>query len=122
MTFDRVTIVLDAAFGAKIRQQAARGPVWVVRSAENEKIVTMLWGEDAFPPDHITTFETTDTPEHLFQGTLEAADEHHFGWTTLEVIGHSLSETTTNTLRAYGEGEFVKTENGFIFTRQPPPF
>jgi hypothetical protein len=117
MPLGRVTIVVDENIGARAVEQAALGPVWIVRSTENEQAVATLWANAAFPPDHLTIFDGAGSAEASLVSILDTVDEHHYGWTDLEVIGVELSKKIEKALRTYGQGTCRNTGAGFIFTR-----
>ena len=121
MEIDRVTIVVDDAFGEKAADQAVLGPVWVVRSPINESAIERLRVQSTFPPDHLTIFDDVAPTDSLVYSMLDTVDEHHFGWTKLEVIGVPPSPALEKALGNYGPGDIQETANGFVFSRQLPP-
>ena len=120
MGFDRVTIVFDAKFGEKALEQSVLGPIWVVRSTENEKAIKSLWADPKTPPGHATIFDAQNLSKPDLLSIIADVDEHHFGWTKVEVVGLTPSTAIENALSTYGPGSIQRTKEGFIFNRQAP--
>ena len=120
MASDQVTIIFDATFGEKAIDQAARGPIWIVRSAENEQAIKSLWADPKTPPDHATIFDAQASSEPALLSVLADVDEHHFAWTKIEVVGVVPSTAIENALDEYGPGSLQRTKQGFVFNRRTP--
>jgi hypothetical protein len=119
MSDERVTSVVDGAFGPRIEQQAIYGPIWVVDSLANQDVMKTLWAEARYSGDYLTIFNGSDkTPEESALGIVDTIDLHHPGWCSLEVIGVEPTVALSAALTEFGEGLIKRTPIGFTFSRK----
>ncbi|WP_316231923.1 hypothetical protein [Bradyrhizobium sp. SZCCHNR1051] len=108
MTDKCLCLVFDTQFGERLRDIDSSSPIWIVQSKDNGPIVSDLWQANV---GNITSFK----PQN-FDLLLGTVDEHHPGWSELEVIGIK-ADAAKGTLEQYGNGEVRETTTGFHFTR-----
>src|SRR5690348_7219033 len=118
-----VLVIVDPAFGEKLRTVDAGQPVWIVMSPENERIVRSLWASET-APDHLTgitgfRFVQGVSPEDMLIGELSTIDLHHGPnssadpWTELVVIGARPTSGVQGALHEFGFDHIIETEGGF---------
>jgi len=122
-----VSVVLDRAFGSRLPDLLALGPVWIVDSPVNHAIAENLWAQ--FPTrshlEGVTTFNAaeTDSPEETLLEYLGTIDLHHGSdsadppYTVLEVIGARLTAKIEAVLSDLGFDSFPVTVDGFRAVR-----
>ena len=121
-----VAIVLDADFGARLHDLAARMPVWVVDSPGNRPAIESEWTRrrrDGVERE-LSVFRTIEglTPAEHFVALLRTIESAHGAaaqsppFATLLVFGASLDEASTRAIAALGGGAPVTTEDGFRAT------
>lgn len=124
-----VVVVLDPAFGERIRSLLPVAPIWIV-STETNKSAYQSLQHDYMHEDHhkkgtITSFKVFDIRDRV-RGLLDVISdvESHYGSVknkeltfpdgfVLKVIGVSLAKEVTESLRSYGFTSFSKTPDGF---------
>lgn len=118
-----VSVVLDRAFGTRLSELLALGPVWIVDSPVNRAVAKDLWAQ--FPTrnqlDGVTTFKAseTDSPEEMLIENLDVIDLHHGfhsadpPYTVLEVIGAAFTARIEVALAGFGFDSFPITSDGF---------
>jgi hypothetical protein len=104
----RVCIVVEPNFGARLSDLDYSLPIWVVQSRGNDSFVSELWSAKI---GNVTRFQ----PQPFAQ-LLDTVDQHHPGWSELEVHG-SDAESVKFTLADYGSGDYTETIDGFVFRR-----
>ena len=126
-----VSIVLDRAYGVRLRDLLNDGPVWAVNSVANRKNAELLWSE--FPNhDHltgITVFDSTEnrSPEQTLIDEMETIDLHHGVYsadppfTAIRVVGSSLTPEVRQALESFGFDSFNVKKDGFDAARPLPP-
>lgn len=118
-----VLVVVDRAFGEKLRAVQTGQPVWIVMSPENEPVVRSLWASQA-AADYltgITGFRWADgvSPEELLLGELDTIDLHHGQysspdpWMEVVVIGARPTSDVRGRLRELGFTQVTETDDGF---------
>ncbi len=99
------------------------GPVWIVDSPVNRKIVEGLWAQLPTQShlDGVTLFKAaeSDSPEEMLIENLDAIDLHHGFYsadppcTILEVVGARLTAGVESALRELGFDSFPAFAHGF---------
>jgi hypothetical protein len=107
----KVYIILEPNFGANLTQLDLAAPIWIVQSTGNNPTVDRLWRAKA---GDVTSFRPQGFAELI--GTV---DEHHPGWTELEVHGLCAADAE-EALAEYGPGTFAPRGYSFRFQRQRP--
>jgi hypothetical protein len=116
----RVFVILDDHFAEKASDLMPLGPIWMKGSGANRAAAQTLWKLPNLPPDHVTVFNDTDeTPEDAFISMLDTIDMHHPGWSSMEILGATLTPDLRAALESYGEGVFEQRANGFAYIRRP---
>jgi hypothetical protein len=122
-----VSVVLDRAYGSRLAELIALGPVWIVDSPVNRAVAEDMWAK--FPKrSHlygITTFKAaeTDSPEEMLIGNLGTIDLHHGfhsadpPYTVLEVVGVRLTARIEAALAGFGFDSFPASDDGFRAVR-----
>jgi hypothetical protein len=105
----KVCIVFAADFGDHLRQLDLTVPVWIVQSEQNNPVIADLWKGKA---GNITSFQPQE-----FGQLADTVDQHHPGWSELEVRGLR-GEDAEGALAEYGGGHFTPTPEGFVFHRK----
>lgn len=126
-----VAIVLDANFGVRLRDVAARCDVWTVTSQINRTVVEQLWQEAAETHARhevsLWTSELTGTTTEEWRTILQNIEDHHGPHghnppvTTLEVYGATLTDDMRRELGRYGYDTIEPTSDGFRATRPDVP-
>jgi hypothetical protein len=118
-----ISIVLDADFGARLHELAARMPVWIVDTAGNRAAIESEWTrrrrdgaerelsvfrmiEGLSPAEHIAALVRTIDRQHG-----PSAQDPAF--TKLVVIGANIDPVATSAIGAIGGGAPVGTDDGF---------
>lgn len=106
-----VTIVVDPAFGERLRETAGSGPVWVAKTAKNREMAEKLWRAGV---SGVTTFDVSEPidPEVAVAGILGQVLLHHpqvqelrvVGCSPVPGVGHSLSAEGFEVSEEGGEG------------------
>lgn len=124
-----VIVVLDPAFGDRIEEIAARGPVWVVESSINTPVIRDMWRTQPHV-DHrevgaITSCPVSDTEARvdnllhvladveIHHGSADGAELVFVDGFKLEIVGVDLSREVLDGLREYGFHVFADTPDGF---------
>lgn len=122
-----VLVIVDPAFGEKLRAVPTGQPVWIAMSPANEPVVRSLWaGQGA--PDHLTgitgfSFEESVSAEDLLLAELDTVDLHHgpyssaSSYTEIAVKGTRPTANVRAGLLEFGFTDFTDTEDGFIARR-----
>ena len=122
-----VLVIVDPAFGEKLRAVPTGQPVWIAMSPANEPVVRSLWdGQGA--PDHLTgitgfSFDESVSAEDLFLAELDTVDLHHgpyssaSSYTEIAVRGTRPTANVRAGLLEFGFTDFTDTEDGFIARR-----
>jgi hypothetical protein len=108
MTDNRVRIVFTADFGDALRQLDLSVQIWIVRSAQNDPVIADLWKAKM---GNITSFQAQE-----FGQLADTINEHHPGWSELDVHGLRAEEAEM-ALAVYG-GQFISAPDGFVFRRK----
>jgi hypothetical protein len=117
-----VAVVLDPAFGDRLREVAARCPVWIVPSPENRRVVEELWQERKGSPEAPMVTIWTVAPSGWL-GILENIEVHHGEWSQippvngLEVFGATPNDEIRRALREYGYQVVEERDGGFTARR-----
>jgi hypothetical protein len=122
-----VSVVLDRAFGSRLSELLALGPVWIVESPVNRASAEKLWAQSPTRShlDGVTTFKAaeSDSPEEMLIGNLGTIDLHHGfysadpPYTVLDVFGVRLTARIEAALTDLGFDSFPPTTDGFRATR-----
>jgi hypothetical protein len=128
-----VALVLDPAFGERLKSLAARVHAWVVRTPANETVAQELWSSQSktSPPSietGVTTFETEglSSPEEWCIDVLDTLDlhhnnySHHPGYSVLEVYGLKFHDRLKAPFAQLGFTTFENTDYGFRATKPTP--
>src|SRR5262249_14099158 len=107
----RICIILEANFGADLERLDKSAPIWIVQSCSNDAVVEDLWRSKT---GNITSFRNES-----FDQLIDTVDQHHPGWTELDVYGLCAADGEAP-LAAYGPGTFTPRGYGFLFLRQKP--
>ncbi len=115
-----VLIVLDPDFGGKLNAEVTAGPVWLCHSPANRAAAEKLRAQKSLPRDHVTVFTPTDAAsrEAMLLGILDDVDQHHYGWSQLQVRGCKPTAAVKSALANSGVGGFEETADGFVFDRR----
>jgi len=114
----KITVVVADRFGLDVRRKAKLGPVWIVRSAENQSAVEALRRARRHRPGHVVLFEPRGaTVEAAALAALEIISSQDVGWAECEVIGARPSAALARALNAFGAGTLESTRAGFVFLR-----
>jgi hypothetical protein len=122
-----VLVILDPAFGEKLRAVPAGQPVWIAMSPANEPVVRSLWATQA-SPDHLAGitgfhFHEDFSAEDRFLAELDEIDLHHGPYSSpspyvgIAVRGARLTAKVRAGLSEFGFVDFTETENGFTARR-----
>lgn len=111
MADSKVSIVFAADFGEALRSLDLSFPVWIVQSGQNDLVIAEL--RKAKMARGITSFRPQE-----FGQLVDTVDQHHPGWTELDVFGLQ-AEDAKQALLEYGQGHFNPTPSGFAFRRTP---
>jgi hypothetical protein len=122
-----VLVIVDPAFGEKLRAVPAGQPVWIVMSSANEPVVRSLWANQA-SPDHLTEITGFRFNEHVsaedrFLAELGAIDLHHgpysspSPYTEIAVRGARPTADVRAALSEFGFTDVTEMEDGFTTRR-----
>lgn len=122
-----VLVIVDPAFGEKLRTVPTGQPVWIAMSPANEPVVRSLWAGRA-APDHLTgitgfRFDESVSAEDLFLAVLDTIDLHHGPYTSassyveIAVRGARPTAEVRAGLSEFGFTDSTETEDGFAARR-----
>ena len=122
-----VLVIVDPAFGEKLRTVPAGQPVWIVMSPVNKPVIRSLWASDA-APDHLSgitgfRFDEGVSTEDVLLAELSEIDLHHgpysssSPYTQIMVMGARLTVDVRAGLSEFGFTDFTETEDGFSASR-----
>lgn len=106
---NKVCIVFNADFGEALYQLDLSIPIWIVQSQQNNPVVADLWKAKAA---NITSFQPQE-----FGQLVDTVDQHHPGWSELEVRGVRGGDAA-GALAEFGGGHFIPIPDGFVFHRK----
>ena len=125
MTLDlsTIAIVLDADFGARLHELAARMPVWIVDTPGNRAAIEREWTRrrrDGAERE-LSVFRMIDglSPAEHVAALVRTIDRQHGpsaqspAFTTLVVIGTAPDAVSSAAIRAIGGGPPAASEDGF---------
>ena len=125
MTLDlsTIAIVLDADFGARLHELAARIPVWIVDTPGNRAAIESEWTRrrrDGAERE-LSVFRMIDglSPAEHVAALVRTIDRQHGpsaqspAFATLVVIGTAPDSVSSAAIRAFGGGEPAANEDGF---------
>lgn len=118
-----ISIVLDADFGARLHEVAARMPVWIVDTPGNRAAIESEWTRrrrDGAERE-LSVFRMIDglSPADHIAALLRTIDRQHGpssqdpAFTTLIVIGADADPVATSAIQAIGGGAPIATDDGF---------
>lgn len=114
----KITVVVADFFGPEVVRKAKLGPLWIVRSEENQKAVDNLRRSKSRSLGRVTLFNPHGgTVEATALAALEIINFNDQGWADCEVIGARPSATLARALNALGAGTLEPTRGGFVFSR-----
>jgi hypothetical protein len=123
-----VNIVVDAEFGDRLTEIAARGPVWIADTATNRPAAERWWNAHS-PPDEfegVTTFLVAagQTPEEWCGDVLPSVDMHYGAYDdnppmydAVDVWGAIPTSPIVEHLAANGYRHITRTSGGFRASR-----
>jgi hypothetical protein len=123
-----IVVIVDPAFGEKLRTVPAGQPVWITMSPANEPVVRSLWSTSQSPTNHlirITGFRFVESvsEEDRLLGELAVIDLHHgpcsspYPYTEIIVMGARLTLDVCAGLQEYGFSDFAEAVDGFTARR-----
>jgi hypothetical protein len=123
-----VVVIVDPAFGEKLRTVPAGQPVWITMSPANEPVIRSLWSTSQSPTNHLTGitgfhFVESDSAEDRLLGELDEIDLHHgpysspSPYTEVIVRGARLIPDVRASLEEYGFSDFTEAADGFTARR-----
>jgi hypothetical protein len=116
-----VTLIVNPEFGEKAIAYAELGPIWVISSDVNQRVMRDLWAQPTGrPAEDLTLITATighSSPEDVAASFIGTIDEHHPDWTEFEVIGAAAAEEILGALREIAHGTIETTQYGFVFSR-----
>lgn len=123
----RVVVVLDRAYGERLRALWAGQPIWIELSPLNEPVVHEIW-EQSHEPSHLTgitglKFDPAVSPEERLLADLDTIDLHHGAYssstpyTELNVLGCPLNNRIRGALAELGFADFEEQDLGFVARR-----
>ena len=127
-----VALVLDPAFGERLKQLADRVHTWVVDTPGNRKVAELVWALEGSRPASIergvTTFDAVPdvNPEEWCTSIVATIDRHHDefshhpGYSVLEVYGLRYHERLKPYFAELGFGTFENTDYGFRASKAQP--
>lgn len=123
---NKVRVVVDRAFGDRLRALEPGVPVWIVGTPANRIAAQRLWQERP-SQSHLTVTVFGDpgraSPEDVLLDEMEAIDLHlgtpaaDGPYAALEVLGAALSDRLEVALSRYGFSRFEATAGGFSALR-----
>jgi hypothetical protein len=122
-----VLVIVDPAFGEKLRIIPAGQPAWITMSSANEPVVRSLW-ESQGPPDHLTgiagfRYDEGVSAEDRFLAELDTIDLHHgphsstLPYTEIVVMGARVTAAVRAGLSEFGFTDFIETADHFTARR-----
>jgi hypothetical protein len=120
-----VGLVVDSEWGERVRELAARMPVWVVDTPANRAAVTALREEASDRYASVTTFRSTaaETPEQACIRILPTLDTHHNElaqtppYSAVEIVGAQPTDILREAFEAFQLTVFDMSEHGFVVRR-----
>ena len=119
-----VGLVVNPDFGDRIREMAARVPVWVLDTPMNRKAVLALRASGVAGSASVTTFQSAaENPEDACIQILPAIDLHHGKqsqdppYLAVEVIGARPTEALRQALQGLALTIIAPHEDGFMASR-----
>lgn len=125
-----VALVVDPAFGERLKDVASRVHTWVVGTPANQAIARDVWSSAPKPSrpsieTGITTFDPgrASSPEEWCIGVLDAVDLHHNeyshdpAYSVLEVYGLNFQDRLRAPFAEFGFTVFENTDYGFRATK-----
>jgi len=123
----RVHVVVDPAYGERIRVLPTDEPVWVIDSAGNHSVIRSIWeerdGRKVLGGITSFTFDPAAGPEDWLIAELAVIDLHHGElshdppYSVLNVIGAKWSDRIQRELGGLGFDRWETTPEGFTCTR-----
>ena len=126
MTLDlsTIAIVLDADFGVRLHDLAARIPVWIVDTPGNRAAIESEWTRrrrDGAERE-LSVFRMIDglSPAEHVAALVRTVDRQHgpsaqsTALTTLVVVGAAVDPVSTAAIRAIGGGAPIANRDGFV--------
>ena len=114
---ETVGFVVDPQFGARLREIATRGHVWIIDSQRNRPVVEAMWStlpKDATSPVTIFDAVPTESPSDTVVRMVDTVDLHHPQCTCLEFYGVAANPSIKSALASLGYSEVQTSSNGFI--------
>jgi hypothetical protein len=123
-----VVVIVDPAFGEKLRAIPAGEPVWITMSPSNAPVVRSLWSTSRSRTNHLTGitgfhFDEGVSAEDRLLAELDQIDLHHgphsspSPYTEISVKGAQPNSDVRAGLQEYGFSDFVESGDGFIARR-----
>jgi hypothetical protein len=123
-----VVVIVDPAFGEKLRTIPPGQPVWITMSPANEPVIRSLWSTSQSPTDHLTGitgfhFNEGVSAEERLLAELDEIDLHHgpysspSPYTEIAVRGARLTPDVRAGLQEYGFSDFTDAGDGFTARR-----
>lgn len=119
-----MVLIVDVAFGERLREFAERAPVWIVPSAVNRAAVEEIWAERKdghdLPPVTVWSDEKRTSTEEEWLALLDDIEVHHGElWSSpplraLEVHGAAPTAAAQAALREYDYDTIEATPFGFV--------
>ncbi len=124
----RIHIIMDPAYGERIRSLPPDEPAWIVDSGINRPVIRSLWQErrGMYSIEGVTSFsfDPDAQPEDWLITELPVIDMHHgeFAhdppWSILNIVGVRWSERIQQELSGFGFDRWEVTSEGFVTTRR----
>jgi len=117
----KVHVIVDRAFGERLREIPVGEPVWIVDTEVNRLVCEALrkeWNSENHLTD-ITSFkvESNASPEAWLISEVEMIDLHHPLWSIINVIGTGWTARIQDELARFGFKEHKNTDEGFIMRK-----
>jgi len=120
-------VILDPAFGNRLREMPDGEPVWIVDTPPN-RLAYEAVGKERKPESHIVGLSSFKVdpkgkPEDWLISELETIDLHHGEishdppWSLINVIGSKWTERTGRELARFGFTTHEDTAEGFLATK-----
>jgi len=113
---ETVGFVVDLQFGARLREIATRGHVWVIDSPMNRPIVEAIWSnlsKDGASPATIFDAVPGEDPTETVLRMVDTVDLHHPQCTCLEFYGVAFNPSIKNALADLGYSEVQTSSDSF---------
>ena len=111
-----VILVLDKQLGERFRELANDSPIWAVSSPANLAAAENAWRAGL----SFTVLSVNgESPEDWLVNHIDSVDQHHNefsqrpGYSSLRVVGASLSPRVESCLREFGFIRFEQNSGGF---------